>query len=78
MKPGGYIAPPKGPRAQRTNETRLGGNSVLVDGSMGFDNHMEIEDADQGLYSDKLVPSNQVKSNKNVGYRRDTGFRQGR
>ncbi|KAI0115925.1 hypothetical protein GGR51DRAFT_555801 [Nemania sp. FL0031] len=80
MKPGGYTppSPPKGPRAQRTNETRLGGNSVLVDGSMGFGDHMEVEDADQGLYSDKLVPTNQAKGNNNAGYRRDRGFRQGR
>ncbi|KAJ8120373.1 hypothetical protein ONZ43_g2904 [Nemania bipapillata] len=77
MKPGGYIAPPKGPRAQRNNETRLGGNSVLVDGSMGFGDHMDVEDADQGLYSDKLV-SSQAKGNNNTGYRRDNGFRQGR
>ncbi|KAI1131494.1 hypothetical protein F5Y10DRAFT_59092 [Nemania abortiva] len=78
MKPGGYTAPPKGPRAQRTNETRLGGNSVLVDGSMGFGDHMEVEDADQGLYSDQLVSTNQPKGSNNAGYRRDRGYRQGR
>ncbi|KAJ8124593.1 hypothetical protein O1611_g9048 [Lasiodiplodia mahajangana] len=78
MKPGGYTQPPKGPRAQRTNETRLGGNSVLVDGSMGFGDHMEVEATDQGLYSDKLVSTNQTKGNNNNGYRRDRGFRQGR
>ncbi|KAI0486819.1 hypothetical protein F4859DRAFT_510603 [Xylaria cf. heliscus] len=78
MKPGGYVAPPRGPRAQRTNETRLGGNSVLVDGSMGFNDAMDIEDAGQGLYSDKLVSANQAKGNNNTGYRRDRGYRQGR
>ncbi|KAI0549431.1 hypothetical protein F4679DRAFT_270256 [Xylaria curta] len=78
MKPGGYAAPPKGPRAQRTNETRLGGNSVLVDGSMGFNDAMDVEDTDQGLYSDKLVSANQAKGNNNAGYRRDRTYRQGR
>ncbi|KAF2968469.1 hypothetical protein GQX73_g5112 [Xylaria multiplex] len=71
MKPGGFISPPKGPRAQRTNETRLAGNSVLVDGSMGFNDPMDTEDANQGLYSDNLVSAN-------AGYRRDRNFRQGR
>lgn len=78
MKPGGYVAPPTGPRAQRTNETRLGGNSVLVDGSMGFNDAMDADDTEQGLYSDKLVSANQAKGNNNAGYRRDRGYRQGR
>lgn len=78
MKPGGYTAPPTGPRAQRTNETRLGGNSVLVDGSMGFNDAMDTADTNQGLYSDKLVSSNHPKGNNNPNYRRDRGFRQGR
>lgn len=83
MKPGGYTAsPPTGPRAQRTNETRLGGNSVLVDGSMGFGDtglgdQMDVEEADQGLYSDTLVSANQGKGH-NANYRRDRGYRQGR
>ncbi|KAI1366985.1 hypothetical protein F5Y08DRAFT_101702 [Xylaria arbuscula] len=82
MKPGGYTQPPKGPRAQRTNETRLADNSVLVDGSMGFNDAMDVEDSNQGLYSDNLVSTNQPKggnsSNNNGGYRRDRNFRQGR
>ncbi|RWA06016.1 hypothetical protein EKO27_g9095 [Xylaria grammica] len=78
MKPGGYTAPPRGPRSQRTNETRLAGNSVLVDGSMGFNDPMDMEDANQGLYSDNLVSANQARSNNNEGYRRDRSFRQGR
>ncbi|KAI0426389.1 hypothetical protein F5Y09DRAFT_319052 [Xylaria sp. FL1042] len=78
MKPGGYTAPPSGPRAQRTNETRLAGNSVLVDGSMGFNDPMETEDGNRGLYSDNMVPTNQAKGNNNTGYRRDRGYRQGR
>ncbi|KAI1812031.1 hypothetical protein GGS20DRAFT_587883 [Poronia punctata] len=52
MKPGGYT--PTAPRAQRKqNETRLAGNSVLVDGSMGFYDTMDMDSA--GLYSDDLV-----------------------
>ncbi|KAI1180434.1 hypothetical protein F4777DRAFT_530308 [Nemania sp. FL0916] len=77
MRPGGYTAPPKGPRAQRTNETRLGGNSVLVDGLNGF-GAMDVDDASQGLYSDELVPNNQTTGNNNSNYRRDRGYRQGR
>lgn len=77
MKPGGFVAPPTGPRAERTNETRLGGNSVLVDGSMGFGDQMDVEEADQGLYSDTLVSSNQGKGH-NANYRRERGYRQGR
>ncbi|KAJ2977838.1 hypothetical protein NUW58_g7683 [Xylaria curta] len=71
MKPGGYVAPPTGPRSQRTYETRLGGNSVLVDGSMGFNDLMDTEDADQGLYSDKLVSVDQSSDNKNSNYHRN-------
>ncbi|GAP89186.1 putative pentatricopeptide repeat protein [Rosellinia necatrix] len=78
MKPGGYIAPPTGPRFQHANETRLGGNSVLVDGSMGFDDVMETDDAGRNLYSDKLVSVNQAKGNDDASYRRDRSFRQGR
>ncbi|KAI1306300.1 hypothetical protein F5Y03DRAFT_138322 [Xylaria venustula] len=82
MKPGGYTAPPAGaptgPRSQRDNETRLAGNSVLIDGSMGFNDPMDTEDANDGLYSDNLVPGNQVRGNGNASYRRDRGFRQGR
>ncbi|KAI1751453.1 hypothetical protein F4782DRAFT_504995 [Xylaria castorea] len=78
MKPGGYVAPPRGPRAERTNETRLGGNSVLVDGSMGFNDAVDVGDTDQGLYSDKLVSATQAKGNSNAGYRRDRAYRQGR
>ncbi|KAI1274793.1 hypothetical protein F5Y07DRAFT_401076 [Xylaria sp. FL0933] len=79
MKPGGYTAPPTAPRAERTNETRLAGNSVLVDGSMGFSDPMDAEDGDRGLYSDNMVPRNQTKGNSHTGgYRRDRGYRQGR
>ncbi|KAI3343818.1 hypothetical protein F4824DRAFT_441364 [Ustulina deusta] len=78
VKPGGYTAPPRGPRSQNTNETRLAGNSVLVDGSMGFIDPMDTEDGNQGLYSDNLVSANQTKGNNNTGYRRDRNFRQGR
>jgi hypothetical protein len=86
MKPGGYTpaAPPTGPRAERANETRLGGNSVLVDGTMGFDDRMETDDAGRGLYSDQLVPANQANGTGNASYRkdfsygRDLGYRQGR
>ncbi|KAI0526453.1 hypothetical protein F5B22DRAFT_158779 [Xylaria bambusicola] len=80
MKPGGYTPPPKGPRSQRTNETRLAGNSVLIDGSMGFNDPMDVEDVRQGLYSDNLVSANQAKAgnNNSAGYRRDRSFRQGR
>ncbi|KAI1108188.1 hypothetical protein F5Y14DRAFT_101162 [Nemania sp. NC0429] len=78
MKPGGYTAPPSGPRAERTNETRLGGNSVLVDGSMGFGDQMDVEEADQGLYSDTLVSTTNQGKGHNANYRRDRGYRQGR
>ncbi|KAI1854794.1 hypothetical protein JX265_002433 [Neoarthrinium moseri] len=58
-KPGGY-SPPTGPRAQRLQETRPGGNTVIVDGSNGFGEPMETADAGfggggSGLYSDSLV-----------------------
>ncbi|TGJ80681.1 hypothetical protein E0Z10_g8083 [Xylaria hypoxylon] len=78
MKPGGYTAPPTGPRSQRINETQLAGNSVLVDGSMGFNDPMDTEATNQGLYSDNLVSANHAKGNNNAGYRRDRSFRQGR
>ncbi|KAI0393674.1 hypothetical protein F5Y17DRAFT_458682 [Xylariaceae sp. FL0594] len=55
MKPGGYAPVP---RTERTNETRLAGNSVIVDGSMGFYDAM---DTDGGLYSDELVTGGQTR-----------------
>ncbi|KAI0400882.1 hypothetical protein F4802DRAFT_609833 [Xylaria palmicola] len=77
MKPGGHISPPTGPRSQRTNETRLPGNSVLVDGSMGFGDERDVEDP-AGLYSDQLVSANQTTGNNSTNYRRDRGYRQAR
>ncbi|CAJ2506352.1 Uu.00g004820.m01.CDS01 [Anthostomella pinea] len=97
LKPGGSsynppLPPPTGPRSHRTNETRAGDNSVLVDGSMGFDDPMDHEAVDQRdltgsyvkggtLYSDKLYPRNS-SSNDNYsngsGSRRGRGFRPGR
>jgi hypothetical protein len=70
LKPGHYN-PPSAPAAQRNNETRLGGNSVVVDGSNGFDEPMDLSDQVQsngGLYSDQLVGGN----------RRGRGFQQNR
>ncbi|KAI8628693.1 hypothetical protein F5Y19DRAFT_436855 [Xylariaceae sp. FL1651] len=81
MKPGGYSpTPPTGPRSQRTNETRLGGNSVLVDGSMGFNDPIELDDGNRGLYSDNMVPAFQANGNGNgnANGRRDRSFRHGR
>ncbi|KAI0383147.1 hypothetical protein F5Y04DRAFT_251934 [Hypomontagnella monticulosa] len=82
MKPGGTSRPavPTGPRAQRDNETRSGGNNVVVDGSMGFD-LMETDTpsnghSNGGLYSDNMVPK-QERSNGNNN-RRGRGFRTGR
>ncbi|KAI1268348.1 hypothetical protein F5Y18DRAFT_225984 [Xylariaceae sp. FL1019] len=57
MKPGGFsAAPPKGPRNQQSNETRLGDNSILVDGSHGFSDPRDTDNNNiKGrLYSDKL------------------------
>ncbi|KAI0128790.1 hypothetical protein BJ170DRAFT_579799 [Xylariales sp. AK1849] len=80
LKPGGGYTPPSGPtptgpRAQRINETRPGGNSVVIDGSNGFDDSMDTSDAGYsggGLYSDKMV------TNGNNGNRRGRGFNRGR
>lgn len=80
MKPGGYapVAQPSAARVERTRETRLAGNSVLVDGTMGFDDHMDTDDAEQGLYSDKLVSSaSRGLNNGHPLYQRDYGY-QGR
>ncbi|KAI0202257.1 hypothetical protein F4808DRAFT_422574 [Astrocystis sublimbata] len=86
MKPGGYTAPSlPPPRVDRTNETRFGGNSVLVDGSLGFNDTMQVEGANERLYSDELVSATQPRGNTNNNnskpgsYRRDNrSFRQGR
>jgi hypothetical protein len=83
MKPGGYMTAPTGPRAQRTNETRLAGNSVLVDGSMGFNDVMDTDDTSRRLYSDELVSTNQPNGDNgdyyiDVGSRRDRNFMRGR
>ncbi|KAH9884435.1 hypothetical protein F4778DRAFT_763054 [Xylariomycetidae sp. FL2044] len=88
LKPSGNYSPqpPTGPRAQRhnsSNETSLGGNSVVVDGSMGF-NDMEVDNArddgysDGGLYSDSMVPRGPANGNSNERSRRGRGFRSGR
>ncbi|KAI0024659.1 hypothetical protein F4780DRAFT_546907 [Xylariomycetidae sp. FL0641] len=78
-KPGGSTynpSPPTGPRSQRnTNESHLGGNSVVVDGSMGFDDPMEMDDGRKpanggGLRSDQLV-----SKREQAGSRRGRGFR---
>ncbi|KAI2642691.1 hypothetical protein GGS21DRAFT_486514 [Xylaria nigripes] len=68
MKPGGYTPPS---RAHRSHETRLKDNSVLVDGSMGFNDPVESDDADRRLYSDRMV------STSNSNYRIDCGTWQG-
>ncbi|KAI1393397.1 uncharacterized protein F4822DRAFT_384511 [Hypoxylon trugodes] len=94
LKPGGPYKPnpPTGPRAQRNNESRPGGNNVVVDGSMGFDDVMDTDTPDtsfsnansssRGLYSDTLVPKNQSNgangSNNSNNGRRGRGFRSGR
>ncbi|KAI1434918.1 hypothetical protein GGR50DRAFT_660097 [Xylaria sp. CBS 124048] len=75
MKPGGYTPPPK---PARTNETRLKDNSVLIDGSMGFGDPMDEDEADQGLYSDRLVSANRTNgSGGGPLYRTDRGAWQG-
>ncbi|ORY69924.1 uncharacterized protein BCR38DRAFT_454853 [Pseudomassariella vexata] len=84
LKPGGGYTPmpPTGPRAQRSTESRVGSNSVVVDGSMGFDEPMETADAgygestNGGLYSDRLVPTG--PANGGSGNRRGRGFHRGR
>ncbi|KAI2631029.1 hypothetical protein GGR54DRAFT_182248 [Hypoxylon sp. NC1633] len=75
---------PTGPRAQRGHENRSGGNNVIVDGSMGFDDVMDTDLFDDrssngGLYSDSMVPKS--RANGTNGYnnsRRGRGFRSGR
>ncbi|KAI1822952.1 hypothetical protein F4861DRAFT_512520 [Xylaria intraflava] len=73
MKPGGYTPPPK---ASRSHETRLRDNSVLIDGSMGFGDPVDADDADRGLYSDRLVSASQTGGG-NATYRIDRGTWQG-
>ncbi|KAI1408800.1 hypothetical protein F5Y13DRAFT_171790 [Hypoxylon sp. FL1857] len=87
-KPGGSNRPavPTGPRADRSHESRPGGNNVVVDGRMGFDDLMDTDTPDTnysngGLYSDTMVPKNQANSvngNSNNNSRRGRGFRSGR
>ncbi|KAI1465272.1 uncharacterized protein F4812DRAFT_138466 [Daldinia caldariorum] len=86
LKPGGYRpAPPTGPRAQRDHETRLAGNNIVVDGSMGFDDPMETDspgsgysNAGGGLYSDTMVPTSQANGTGGNTSRRGRNFRSGR
>ncbi|KAI1475966.1 hypothetical protein F4774DRAFT_394696 [Daldinia eschscholtzii] len=88
LKPGGYRAPPTGPRAQRDHETRTAGNSVVVDGSMGFDDLMETDSPGSGysnngsggggLYSDTMVPKRQANGTSGNSSRRGRNFRSGR
>ncbi|KAI1331193.1 hypothetical protein F5Y16DRAFT_295133 [Xylariaceae sp. FL0255] len=70
MKPGGYTVPPTGPRAQRTNETTLGNNSVLVDGSHGFNDPMETDGSQGRLYSDNLTNGQGHRNKDNRSSRR--------
>ncbi|KAI1505559.1 hypothetical protein F5X99DRAFT_248444 [Biscogniauxia marginata] len=84
LKPGAVYnpVPPTGPRAQRTNESRVG-NNIVVDGSMGFDDSMETDSRDDGysnggLYSDNMVPKNQANGINGNSSRRGRGFRSGR
>ncbi|KAI1633206.1 hypothetical protein F4809DRAFT_652720 [Biscogniauxia mediterranea] len=84
LKPGAVYnpMPPTGPRAQRTNESRVG-NNVIVDGSMGFDDPMDTtthhDDYSNGaLYSDNMVPKHQANGMNGNNSRRGRGFRSGR
>ncbi|KAI0834903.1 hypothetical protein F5Y06DRAFT_277487 [Hypoxylon sp. FL0890] len=84
-KPGGPgRGVPTGPRADR-NESRPGGNNIVVDGRMGFDDPMETDMPDRGysnggLYSDTMVPKDQANgvNGNNNNSRRGRGFRSGR
>ncbi|KAK8090290.1 hypothetical protein PG997_005251 [Apiospora hydei] len=77
MKPGGGPSIPTGPRNSglRHQEARPGNNTVVIDGSLGFDDGMDTSDTGysdgsgsaKGLYSDRLV------SNGNSN-RRGRGF----
>ncbi|KAK6077815.1 hypothetical protein SCUP515_04653 [Seiridium cupressi] len=71
-KPGGGSHIPTA--APRANESRLGGNSVIVDGSNGFDEPVASDEGRNGggLYSDRLV-SNRAGGNAG-GNRRGRGF----
>lgn len=83
LKPGGASSPaaPSGPRVQRTNELRHSSN-VVMDGSLGFDEAMDMSDAGysdgsgggRGLYSDRLVSG----GSRAGGPRRGRGFDRGR
>ncbi|KAI0166134.1 hypothetical protein GGR57DRAFT_445497 [Xylariaceae sp. FL1272] len=68
MKPGGFsAAPPTGPRSQQRNETRLGDNSILVDGSHGFSDPMDTDNSSNTkgrLYSDKLTNGNNSRGSR--------------
>ncbi|KAK8041842.1 hypothetical protein PG993_006365 [Apiospora rasikravindrae] len=78
MKPGGGPSIPTGPRNSglRHQEARPGNNTVVIDGSLGFDDSMDTSDTGysdgsgsaKGLYSDRLV------SNGNSSNRRGRGF----
>ncbi|KAI0480426.1 hypothetical protein GGR56DRAFT_272746 [Xylariaceae sp. FL0804] len=85
LKPGAIYSPQPAPRAQRSNETRAAGNSVLVDGKMGWDDPMDTEQQYQpsrgnnhtgggALYSDSIVRGNQSNGSRRGGrYSRPTG-----
>ncbi|KAI5922148.1 hypothetical protein F4810DRAFT_297255 [Camillea tinctor] len=83
LKPGAVYnpMPPTGPRAQRTNESRVG-NNVVVDGSMGFDDPMDTTSShghsSGALYSDNMVPKSQTNDTNGNNSRRGRGFRSGR
>ena len=73
MRPGGYIP------SYRPTESRHGSNNVVLDGTLGFDDPMEMDagygnqSSNGGLYSDTLV-TNGTNGNNHGGSRRGRGF----
>ncbi|KAK8124914.1 uncharacterized protein PG998_000673 [Apiospora kogelbergensis] len=77
MKPGGGPSIPTGPRNSglRHQESRPGNNSVVIDGTNGFDD-MDTSDAGysdgsgsaKGLYSDRLVPNGGSNNRRGRGF----------
>ncbi|KAI1344112.1 hypothetical protein F5Y15DRAFT_102947 [Xylariaceae sp. FL0016] len=86
-KPSNGYSPQPGLRDPRSNETRVSGNSVLVDGSMGFDDPQELKHTlgqdsrnnnfskGGGLYSDRMVPRSQGNGHHGNTTRRGRGSR---
>ncbi|KAK8048342.1 hypothetical protein PG994_010072 [Apiospora phragmitis] len=86
MKPGSGPSIPTGPRNSglRHQEVRPGNNTVVIDGSLGFDDGMDNSDTGysdgsgsaKGLYSDRLVSNGNTSSNRRgrgFGYRGRNG-----